>query len=254
MKQYKAYCFDLDGTVYRGKEPIPSAISYVKELQSQGVEPFYVTNNSSKTRTQIQHKLRTFGLEVPITHIYSSALVTAKYIAEHYHEAKVYVIGSDGIRNSLNEEGIEVLGEEEEHADVLVMGIDWTITYDKIVQACKIVQNGAKLIGTNPDIQFPSEEYFIPGCGSFVELVAKVSKVEPLFIGKPSPLLLNFIKKEHKFTNNEMVMIGDNYHTDILCGIEFGCDTIHVNTGVSSTEYVQQQVKKPTKCVEDLSM
>ena len=254
MKQYKAYCFDLDGTVYRGKEPIPSAISYIKELQAQGIEPFYVTNNSSKTRTQIQHKLRTFGLEVPITHIYSSALVTAKYIAEHYHEAKVYVIGSDGIRNSLNEEGIEVLGEEEEYADVLVMGIDWTITYDKIVQACKIVQNGAKLIGTNPDIQFPSEEYFIPGCGSFVELVAKVSKVEPLFIGKPSPLLLNFIKKEHKFTNDEMVMIGDNYHTDILCGIEFGCDTIHVNTGVSTTEYVQQQVKKPTKCVEELSM
>ena len=49
-----------------------------------------------------------------------------------------------------------------------------------------------------------------------------------------------------------MVMIGDNYHTDILCGIEFGCDTIHVNTGVSSTEFVQQQVKKPTKCVENL--
>ena len=27
MKQYKAYCFDLDGTVYRGKEGIPSAVA-----------------------------------------------------------------------------------------------------------------------------------------------------------------------------------------------------------------------------------
>ena len=254
MKQYKAYCFDLDGTVYRGKNPIPTAISYIKDLQAQGIEPFYVTNNSSKTRIQIQNILRNMGIEVPLTHIYSSAYVTAKYIAEHYRDAKVYVIGADGIRQSLNEEGIEVVGEEEEYADVLVMGIDWTITYEKIVHACKLVQNGAKLIGTNPDIHFPSEQYFIPGCGSFVELVAKVSKVEPLFIGKPSPQLLNFIKKEHKFTKDEMVMIGDNYHTDILCGIEFGCDTIHVNTGVSPTEFVQQQVKKPTKCVEYLSI
>ena len=66
--------------------------------------------------------------------------------------------------------------------------------------------------------------------------------------------LLNFIKKEHKFTKSEMVMIGDNYHTDILCGINFGCDTIHVNTGVNSTEYVQNQVKKKTKSVEYLSI
>ncbi len=254
MKQYKAYCLDLDGTVYRGKEPIPSAISFIKDLQAQGIEPFYVTNNSSKTRSQIQDLLRSFDLEVPLTHIYSSALVTAKYVAEHYRDANVYVIGVDGIRNALREEGIKVLSNEEEHADVLVMGIDWTITYDKIVQACKLVQNGAKLIGTNPDIHFPSEQYLIPGCGSLVELVAKVSKVEPLFIGKPSSHLLNFIQKEHKFIKSEMVMIGDNYHTDILCGIEFGCDTIHVNTGVSSTEFVQQQVKKPTICVEYLSI
>lgn len=254
MKQYKAYCLDLDGTVYRGKQPIPSAISFIKDLQAQGIEPFYVTNNSSKTREHIQHVLRSFGVEVPLTHIYSSAFVTAKYIAEYYRDAKVYVIGLDGLRQSLEEEGIEVLSEEAEHADVLVMGIDWTITYDKIVHACKLVQNGAKLIGTNPDIHFPSEQYFIPGCGSFVELVAKVSKVEPLFIGKPSTQLLNFIQKEHKFTKSEMVMIGDNYHTDILCGINFGCDTIHVNTGVNSTEYVQNQVKKPTKSVEYLSI
>ena len=252
MNQYKAYCFDLDGTVYRGKDPIPSSITFVKKLQAQGIEPFYVTNNSSKTRSQLQHTLRNFGVEAPLTHIYSSAFVTAKYIAEHYSNAKVYVIGSDGIKQSLNEEGIQVVNEQQEHADVLVMGIDRTITYDKIAHACKLVQNGAKLIGTNPDLQFPSEEYFFPGCGSFVELVAKVSKVEPLFIGKPSPQLLNFIQKEHKFTKSEMVMIGDNYHTDILCGIEFGCDTIHVNTGVSSTEFVQQQAKRPTKCVENL--
>ena len=85
------------------------------------------------------------------------------------------------------------------------MGIDRTITYDKIAHACKLVQNGAKLIGTNPDIQFPSEQYFFPGCGSFVELVAKVSKVDPLYIGKPSSQLLNFIESSEKIIDHNIV-------------------------------------------------
>ena len=36
----------------------------------------------------------------------------------------------------------------------------------------------------------------------------------------------------------EMVMIGDNYDTDILAGIRFGIDTVHVEGGVTSKEEV----------------
>ena len=53
----KRYCFDLDGTVYRGKTGIPTAVDFIHALQAQGNEPFYVTNNSSKTREQLQQAL-----------------------------------------------------------------------------------------------------------------------------------------------------------------------------------------------------
>lgn len=249
---YKAYCFDLDGTVYRGKNAIPSAVQFIHHLQQNGKEPFYVTNNSSKTREQLQQALRNIGIEAPLSHIYSSALVTAKYIAEKFTHAKVAVVGADGIRNALLQENIEVVSDEEEHVDVLVMGIDRQITFDKITAACRIVQNGAQLIGTNEDVKYPSEQYFYPGCGSFVTLVANVSNVQPTFIGKPSPQLLNFIAKEHKINKEDFVMVGDNYNTDILCGIHFGCDTIHVNTGVTPTSEVLNMEIKPTYAVENL--
>jgi 4-nitrophenyl phosphatase len=246
MKQYKAYCFDLDGTVYRGKEPIPSAISFIHSLQEQEIEPYYITNNSSKTREQLQQALANVGVIAPLEHIYSSALVTARYIRDHFGHAKVYVIGSEGIRKALEQENIVVAEEADEHVDVLVMGIDRQITYDKIAQACRIVQNGAKLIGTNEDLKFPSEQYFYPGCGSFVQLVANVSNVEFITIGKPSSAMLDLVQKEHKLNKKEMVMIGDNYNTDIVCGIQFGCDTIHVNTGVTPTEKLELMNVQPT--------
>lgn len=251
MKQYKAYCFDLDGTVYRGQEGIESAVHFIQKLQQQHIDYFLVTNNSSKTPEQLQEALKRIGLEVPTKRIYSSALATAKYVSQHYHDAKIHMIGSEGLRFALDLEGIAI-ADQDEQPDVVVMGIDRTIDYKKLAAATIAVQNGAALIGTNEDIKFPSESVFLPGNGSFVRLVANVASAEPIFIGKPSPVMLQVIQDEYGFAKEEMVMIGDNYDTDILCGIRFGCDTIHVNTGVTNTEAVFQKELKPTYCVEDL--
>ncbi|MFJ7738124.1 TIGR01457 family HAD-type hydrolase [Lysinibacillus sp. NPDC097287] len=249
MRTYKAYCFDLDGTVYRGKEGIPSAITFIHSLQEQGIEPFYVTNNSSKTREQLQEALRAIGIEAPLDHFYSSALVTAKYIATNYAGKKVAMIGSDGLRSALLDENIAIT---EDNPDVFVMGIDRTIDYTKLAKATIAIQNGATLIATNPDVKFPTEQGFVPGNGSFARLVGDVAGVEPLYMGKPSPAMLEVIAKDHGFEKGDMVMVGDNYDTDIMCGIRYGCDTIHVNTGVTPTAAVLEKEYQPTYLLETL--
>lgn len=249
MKHYKAYCFDLDGTVYRGNEGVESAVAFIHHLQKQGIEPFYVTNNSSKTRQQLQDTLKSVGVEAPLEHIYSSALTTAKYVKLHYSKSKVRVMGADGIRQAIEAEGIEIMDSE---ADVFIMGIDRSLTYKTLADVCILLQNGAKFIATNGDIKYPTERGFVPGNGSFARLVGEVSGVEPLYIGKPSPVMLEVIAHEFNFTKEDMVMIGDNYETDIQCGIQFGIDTIHVNTGVTPTDVVKQQPQPATYYVDNL--
>lgn len=249
MKQYKAYCFDLDGTVYRGKEGIPSAVAFIHRLQQAGIEPFYVTNNSSKTREQLQEALLSIGVNAPLEHIYSSALVTAKYVALHFPGKKVAMMGTDGIRQALFNENIVPV---EDEPDVFVMGIDRTLDYMALARATVFVQQGATFIATNQDIKFPTEYGFLPGNGSFARLVGEVADVEPIYIGKPSPAMLEVIATEHGIAKEDMVMIGDNYDTDIMCGIRFGCDTIHVNTGVTPTKTVLEKECQPTYVVDVL--
>lgn len=250
MKQYKAYCFDLDGTVYRGSEGIQSAIRFIQHLQKEQIDCFFVTNNSSKTSQQFQQSLKKIGLHVSEQSIYSSALATAKYVKKHFHNGTVQFIGSEGLRIALENENISLT--DDINVDVVVMGIDVDISYEKLSRACLAIQNGAKLIGTNEDVKFPTEKGLVPGNGSFVRLVANVTSVEPLFMGKPSSVLLEMIQDDYGFSKEEMVMIGDNYDTDIMSGIRFGCDTIHVNTGVTSTEIVKLKEKLPTYCIENL--
>ena len=118
MKTYKAYCFDLDGTVYLGKEGIQTAIDCIHRLQAKGIEPFYLTNNSSKTQQQLQEILANFGVHAPANHIFSSALATAKYVANYFAGKRVALMGSDGIRVAMLQEGITLCHDA---PDVLVM-------------------------------------------------------------------------------------------------------------------------------------
>ncbi|KOY82114.1 TIGR01457 family HAD-type hydrolase [Lysinibacillus macroides] len=249
MREYKAYCFDLDGTVYRGKKGIASAITFIQRLQQAGNEPFYVTNNASKTREQLQEALMAVGIHAPLEHIYSSALVTAKYVAIHFKDKKVAMMGSDGLRQALLEAGIKPVEDEPE---VFVMGIDRKLDYMALAKAALFIQKGAIFIATNQDIKFPTEYGFLPGNGSFARLIGDVADVEPIYIGKPSSAILDIIAIEHGFSKEEMVMIGDNYDTDIMCGINFGCDTIHVNTGVTPTNVVLEKEQQPTYIVDTL--
>ena len=249
MKTYKAYCLDLDGTVYRGKEPINETIQFVHRLQNRGVEPFFVTNNASQTPDQVMEKLKGFGIHAKRSHIITSAMAAAKYIAKYYPGATVSMIGERGLNDALIENGLTIASTSQE---VFVMGIDRDITYDKLAQACLDVRCGAVFISTNSDRAFPSERGFLPGNGAFTTLIQTSTGVKPIFIGKPHAHMLEIIQLEHQFAKSEMVMIGDNYDTDILAGIDFGIDTVHVNTGVTSTEEVLTKPKCPTMTMENL--
>lgn len=249
MKTYKAYCIDLDGTVYRGTEPIQETVNFVHQLQSRGIEPFFVTNNASQTPDQVMDKLHGFDIVAKRSHIMTSAIAAAKYIAYHYPGMTVSMIGERGLEEALLENGVNLVSSS---PDLFVMGIDRSITYEKIAQACLDIRNGAIFISTNSDRAFPSERGLMPGNGALTAVIQTSTGVEPIFIGKPQGYMLEIIQLEHQFQKEEMVMIGDNYDTDIMAGINFGIDTIHVNTGVTSTEDVLTKSVQPTVSFETL--
>lgn len=250
MLNYKAYFIDLDGTVYRGKTPIPEAVKFIHYLQSNGNQPFFVTNNSSMTQQQLQEKLSIMDIRVDTEHIISSSIAAANYINEFMPGKEVFMIGELGLEDALKSRDISITTGM---ADVVVLGIDRHINYEKLATACLSVRAGATFLSTNSDHAFPSELGFLPGNGAFTKLVEHSTGVEPIYMGKPQPFMLEFIQKKYGFSKEEMVMIGDNYQTDILTGIHMGIDTVHVNSGVNSTAEVKLQAEQPTYFLESLS-
>src|SRR5690625_3170834 len=121
MKKYKIYCFDLDGTVYHGTDPVREAVSLINKLQSDGIEPYYITNNSSSTPEQVKQKLAGFGISADANHIMTSAIAAAHYCKENFLGATVQMYGETGLREALLDEDIVLVTS---NPDVVIMGIN----------------------------------------------------------------------------------------------------------------------------------
>ena len=251
MKSYKGYLIDLDGTMYRGTEQIAEAAGFINDLRKRDIPYLFVTNNSSRTPAQVADKLRSIGISTKDEQVFTTSMATANYIAEQKKGASVYVVGEEGIIEALKEKGMKLV---EEHPDYLVMGIDRGINYEKLSKACLAVRNGAVFISTNGDIAIPTEQGLLPGNGSLTSVVSVSTQVQPIFIGKPESVIVEQALRVLGVPKEETIMVGDNYDTDILAGINAGIDTLLVHTGVTTKERLKQYKEQPTHVVDTLDL
>lgn len=251
MKQYKAYLIDLDGTMYMGTDEIDGAKQFIDYLNVKGIPHLYVTNNSTKTPEQVTEKLREMHIDAKPEEVVTSALATADYISEQSPGASVYMLGGSGLNTALTEAGLVI--KNDEHVDYVVIGLDEQVTYEKLAIATLGVRNGATFISTNPDVSIPKERGFLPGNGAITSVVSVSTGVSPQFIGKPEPIIMVKALEILGLDKSEVAMVGDLYDTDIMSGINVGMDTIHVQTGVSTLEDVQNKNVPPTYSFKDLN-
>lgn len=248
--KYEGYLIDLDGTMYNGSELIETARDFVTELNRKGIPYVFLTNNATKSQEEAVQKLLDMGVETSARHMYTSAMATAAYIRAHHRDASAYVIGTSSLKGLMEDAGITLTAED---ADLVIMGLDPEVDYEKLKRASLLIGAGAAFIATNPDKRFPTEEGIIPGSGAIQQAVTAATGVEPLTIGKPNAFILDGALTLLGLGKDEVALIGDNYDTDILTGINGGIDTIHVNTGVSPVEEVLKKDVLPTHIINNLS-
>ena len=234
-KDYQGYLIDLDGTIYLGKEPIPAGKRFVEQLQEKDLPFLFVTNNTTKSPETVAQRLANeFDIHVPASLVYTATLATIDYMKETNRGKKVFVIGEAGLIDLILEAGFEW---DETNPDYVVVGLDTELSYEKVVLATLAIQKGALFIGTNPDKNIPTERGLLPGAGSVVTFVETATQTKPVYIG---------VEKE------QVIMVGDNYETDIQSGIQNGIDSLLVTSGFTPKSAVPTLPTPPTYVVDSL--
>ncbi|AIG65892.1 TIGR01457 family HAD-type hydrolase [Weissella tructae] len=250
MLKYDAYFIDLDGTIYAGTESFPAAKRFMEKLKASDSSYLFVTNNSTKTPEEVAAFLtEQHGIVTTPEDIYTSAMATADYVAGQGYQ-RVMMIGEHGLKTALENKGLTLVTEGT--ADVVVVGLDRDINYDKLMHATLAIQNGAAFVATNVDTNLPNERGLLPGAGTIVAAVKTATQQEPVVVGKPEKIIMQEALKRTGLKANQVVMVGDNYQTDILAGINAEMDTLLVYTGVSTPEQVAEKPVQPTHVVNAL--
>ena len=195
-----------------------------------------MTNNTTRTPETVQAMLaEQFNVETPIETIYTATLATVDYLNDKNLGKKVYVIGDVGLKQAIAEAGYV---EDTDNPDYVVVGLDWEVDYEKLSIATLAIQKGAHFVGTNPDLNIPTERGLMPGAGSIITLIEVATRVKPVYIGKPNAIIMEKAVEHLGLPRQEVIMVGDNYLTDIRAGIDNGIPTLLVTTGFTKPEEV----------------
>lgn len=247
---YKAYLIDLDGTIYQGKNRIPAGERFIKRLQEKGIPYLLVTNNTTRTPEMVQEMLANqLNVHTGLETIYTATMATVDYMNDMNRGKTAYVIGETGLTSAIAEAGYL---EDRENPAYVVVGLNTEVTYEMLSIATLAIQKGALFIGTNPDLNIPTERGLMPGAGALNALLEAATRVKPVFIGKPNAIIMNKALEILKVPRSEVAMVGDNYLTDIMAGIQNDMATILVTTGFTKAKEVPSLPIKPDHVLASL--
>ncbi len=241
---------DMDGVLWRGMEPLPGVASFFEFLRGRGLPFALASNNSSRTPVDYETKLQQMGISgVGEAQIVTSGTATADYLQAHYPAGSaVYVVGMDGLRTMIRAAGFVV----SDDAKIVVAGVDFDLTYDKLKHATYLIRAGADFIGTNADVTFPLPGGLAPGSGSILAAITAATDHVPLVIGKPYPPMFEAALHTLGTTAETTLMIGDRLNTDIEGAQNAGLRTALVLTGVTQREELDDALIHPDGVYDDL--
>ncbi|HEX2993829.1 MAG TPA: HAD-IIA family hydrolase [Anaerolineales bacterium] len=242
IQEKSGFICDMDGVIYHGESLLPGAYEFLDWLKQNGKQYLFLTNNSQRTREELQHKLSRLGAKVDAMHFYTASLATASFIASQEPGGSAYVIGDAGLTNALYQAGISL---NDIDPDYVVVGETSSYSFEKVSHAIQLVLAGAKLIGTNPDFVLPTNRGMVPGCGALIAPIERATGRRAYFMGKPNPLMIRHALRCLECSREEAIFIGDSMETDIVAGINSEMDTILVLSGTTSKEDLVRYPYKP---------
>lgn len=247
-KNYKGYLVDLDGTMYMGSNPIKEAGPFIERLRQAGVPFLFLTNNSTASQKDVASKLNKMGVAAKPNEVYTSSMATVDYLDSKPGES-VYVIGESGLKEEIKTAGYKW---NEENPDFVVVGLDRQVTYNQFDIATLAIHKGAEFICTNEDTNIPTERGMSPSAGALAAFLERSTGLTATYIGKPEATIMEKGIERLGLSKDQVAMVGDNYATDILAGINNDIDTILVFSGLTSPEELAQKEKQPTHTVQSL--
>jgi HAD superfamily hydrolase (TIGR01450 family) len=229
---YDLALLDLDGVVYIGREPVRGAAEALEGARSAGMRIAFVTNNASRTPQAVADQLTSLGVKAAAADVVTSAQAAAAVLAARLPTgARVLVVGGEGLRWALEQEGLRPVSSMDDDPAAVVQGFSPDLGWRMLAEGSRAVRAGLPWLATNTDLTVPTAYGPAPGNGTLVAAIAAATGVRPDVAGKPRPPL--FEQAVRRYRSRSPLVVGDRLDTDIEGAHAAGMPAMLVLTGVS---------------------
>ena len=234
---YDVALLDLDGTAWAGDQTIDHAADAVLASRERGMKSAFVTNNAMRTPQQVADKLNAMGFEATPDMVMTSAMDAAANMAEELEEgAKVFMIGGEGLRQALAENGFTVVASADDEPVAVVQGLDKQVDWSTLSEGAFAIQRGAAYYATNLDATLPEERGQALGNGALVRAIRHATGKRPVAAGKPEASI--YQRGARRVGGERPLAVGDRLETDIMGAVNARVPAMHVLTGVHGAQDV----------------
>ena len=251
----KLVIFDMDGTIYLGKDLIPGAKEAFGQLNNDNVEYVFFTNNSSHDLDFYFEKIKNFGIKCDRNkNFYSSTEVAISYLKKQGLK-NLFVIGNKSLKDKLSKDFVLVPKyEENTKIDGVLAGFSTELVYQELRDACLFLETrDIPFIATNGDYRCPIENgLYIPDCGGMIEWIRLATNKKARVMGKPDPEVIYTLARMFNVDLKDVVVVGDRIYTDILVGVNAGIISVMVLSGETKMEDLEKYSYRPTYIINSI--
>lgn len=250
----KLILFDMDGTVYVGKDLIEGVPELFKYLKDNNIDFVFITNNSSHDIDFYVNKMRNMGVECDEHNFYTSIETTISFLKKE-RVKKINALANECFKKKLRQEFELVEGyDPNQKLDAVVLGFNTELVYENLKNTCLYLETqDVKYYAANCDFKCPYDGgLYIPDCGGMAKMIELCTGKTPLFLGKPRPDMIYFLIEKFGLNKEDVLIVGDRLYTDILVGVNAGVDTVAVLTGETNMDEINNADYKPTYILDSV--
>lgn len=249
LKDIKCFLLDMDGTIHLSGEAIDGAKESIDRMRKTA-KVIFLTNNSSIGRADYVDKIRKMGIDACEDDIYTAGNATIDYLKANGLDKKVYLMGTAKLKAEFIRSGIELV---EDNPNIVVIGFDTELTYEKLSKACTFIRNGVKFLATHPDLNCPTTDGYIPDVGSYLSLIKTSTGKDPFIIcGKPYTPIGDGIASKTGVEPRLTAMVGDRLSTDIVFGNNNNYVTVLTLTGEATLDDLEKSGLKTDFIIDSI--
>jgi HAD superfamily hydrolase (TIGR01458 family) len=246
-----AILLDVDGVLHVSGEPLPGAADAVRRLRRNGHRLRFVTNTTTRSRSQLADLLRSHGVELDEEEVQTAASTAVSIL----RGKRVLALTMHALVHDL--EGVELVGEGADA--VLIGGADETpetnlvFSYMNLARAFAELELGAELYCLHRNRWWQTKLGPMLDSGMFVAGLEYAAQTEAVVLGKPAPAYFAAACEALDAEPAMTWMVGDDLESDIAGAQGMGMRSVLLRTGKFRPDVVERSRVQPDGIVSSIA-